>query len=279
LRRDLVVLVAVLAILAFLLVARAPDTVDPDSETTGESIDEQRLASEDEIPGIAAAANVENPERERATMVPEANTTDDSPPAWPEDPKVMEAFVLAELQRLMASPTSIAPIECTQTECRIRFSSQTECGYGPFLEASRNPPINAVGIQWSSRVAGSGRECSVDLRTYPYRPEFVPGPGQFNVSGERLREEAAASLAPDDYDAEPQMLRVAFIGEYAAPVVVENTCAYDCATDGRQVIYMIVPEDVTCDDLRGVEQQFMARTSAGGLEERTFCVPNTLVSD
>jgi hypothetical protein len=62
-------------------------------------------------------------------------------------------------------------------------------------------------------------------------------------------------------------------------IMAENVCAYDCASDGRQMIYFDVPEGTTCTELQGVEQTLLARTSYGGIDERPFCVPNTLVSD
>jgi hypothetical protein len=107
----------------------------------------------------------------------------------------------------------------------------------------------------------------------------MPEPGQFITSAEQLLEQAGAALAADDYYAAPEVIHMTFTGEKIVPVVAENVCTYDCASDGRQVIYIAVPEDATCEELLGVEQRFLARVSSGRIEERTFCVPNTLVSN
>jgi hypothetical protein len=206
-------------------------------------------------------------------------TGNDSLPTWSEEPSVMEALILAELEKADIGVNNIDPVKCTETECELRYTTPENCHWLPIIESSREPPISAARSTFGGRVVAGGRQCRITF--YSFKPEIRSvDPGQFMVSADELRRRAAEALDPDDYTAAP----VGFLGittaRGLATITAENVCTFDCALDGRQVIYLRFLEDVTCDEeVRGIEQHFMATTSNGGLEERTFCVPNTLVND
>lgn len=231
---------------------------------------------------INARVSADTTVREAAGRAVSAEGDSSTQRTWSDNPDVMESLILAELQQIKLPATSIDPIECSETECLIRFTSLESDPYPngirSFLEPFQEAPIAAVDARWGFETTDAGYVYTVTLSS-----ERFPVPSrelvQFAASADMLRELAADSLAPDDYNADPSLIFNSMTGDQVAMVVAENICTYDCSEDGRQVIYIVVPEGVTCEQLRGVEQQFMARNRAGGLEERSFCIPNTLVGE
>jgi hypothetical protein len=202
----------------------------------------------------------------------------------------MEGLVLAVLQQQLrlfdVIPSNIDSIECSETECSIRFESADNDSFEDYddnqrlvLEAFREAPISAIQYSWSGGVvAGVGYFRGITIRSFT-RERQRPAPGQFFISAADILGAAASQLPVDDFDAPPARIRMFNLNGNFGFVMAENICAYDCASDGRQVIYLDFPDTATCAEMQGIEQAFMARTSNGGIDERTFCVPNTLVND
>jgi hypothetical protein len=62
-----------------------------------------------------------------------------------------------------------------------------------------------------------------------------------------------------------------------ADVMGDNICIDSCPGGSSSIIYLRVPEGQTCAQLDGTEQTIVARTNTGGVEQKTFCLPNQIV--
>ena len=207
---------------------------------------------------------------------------DSSVRTWSENPEYMEALVLAALTSAGVEMLSLDSNECTPTECQIRFTSQEAQEMGPsrgaFTEAVREPPISAVGIRKEVEETDGLYAHTFTLRSYADRPTQEEL-GRFSISAAQLRDLAEDRLAPGDRSAGPATLGRVGSSLGTVEIVAENVCSYDCSSDRRQMIHLALPDGVTCARARGIEETIMAQTSVGGLEERTFCVPNTLAGN
>jgi hypothetical protein len=195
----------------------------------------------------------------------------------------MEGLILAELQSLNLPTTGIDPIECTETECKIGFESREGNPYEDYaggiqsiIQEFLDGPVNAVDYGFGGSVVPQvGFEHEITLLSYERERARADANGFF-IPADELLSTAETDLGTDNYDSGPVPIRPFIWNGQIVSIMAENVCAYDCESDGRQVIYIDIPDGVSCNALQGVEQRIPVRTQNGGIDERSFCIPGNL---
>jgi hypothetical protein len=201
---------------------------------------------------------------------------------WPVAPETLEQIMIsallgsADLENIV-----IESAECSLTECEIRVSSSNEdrSYYPAFRETFNEFPIPRnmsmpLEVELADRDSAEPDIIRMSIEVRPLRD-----PTLFDLPAERLHEIVESRSVIDDFPVPTELFPFQSADGSIARVMVESVCETDCAFGSKQIIYIDVPDGQTCTQLKGVDQFILVGTELGGLVERTFCVPNTLIQE
>lgn len=261
--KTIVVAILIFSIVTILLVG---GVFSPEQSTESAATYQRKrgLNSEPVIPDETAAPS----DTLTSTDLPETivNRT-----VWPVSVEEMESSIY---DALAPSPNVVVinSVSCDGTQCEVTFVHR-EIIFD--MEAIFGHLADGISSGTRPGEAGSGvYESTVKLSGNRDNP-FPDNGFSYRIPAEELTSIADRVLTSDAYDEPPVTLGNIDGGA----LIAENVCSVDCPLDTQRVIHIDVPDNTTCEQLRGVEQDILVRLSSGSLQGRTFCVPNTLVGN
>jgi hypothetical protein len=250
---------------------------EPD-ETVGE--EDPQNAEDPDV--VDATATLRSPTRSNATpTLPAADSA--SQTEWPVPPATLESKFISALLGLPGLENVVVySSECSWTKCEVHVTaSNADRNYHPVFSVIVNDLAFPRNISFRAYVE-LAEKYSRDFDVIRIDTDLgsPPDPSVFFIPAELLQDVAEFSSSANELALGPRELF-----DYDAPgggevrILLEEICEEVCSFGSQQLIHIEIPEGLTCEQLQGVEHTRLVGTEAGGVVERTFCVPNTLIQE
>jgi hypothetical protein len=225
---------------------------------------------------------VRSPKPTVTPFAAEIGTDSVRPKEWPVPPATLESkFISALLGLPGLDNVVVQSAECSPTECEVRVTaSNSDRNYGPVFSVIVNDlafPRNisfSVVVELAEKFSRDFDVLRIDTDLGP-----PPDPTAFFLPAEILQEVAESRSAIIDTNNPVELFDFETPDGEQMRILLEDICESDCSFGSQRMIYLDLAEGQACDEFLGVMQNRLVGTEAGGVVERTFCVPNTLIPE